>query len=156
MGQPTKSQIEKASQILNDKLRDKTNEAAEKNFNATTAKYAQDIKVIEKHVTHLEQLLKSFKSKVEKDKRLKVDMDNIRPFRDKDEDDEDDSELQLIQAKRSHSYYNGYSSQQDYKGFEPDVTKEKTEIDTFILNLTLGTAIMTDISAIVAKLDKIK
>ena len=142
----TKMQVETASELLKKKLEDKVSAIAEREFKAVVKKYEPKVANMNKLLKKIREAGRELKAEVEQDKRLKVDLDDYKLLRTYKRNDDDTS---IIECEGS--YYDGA-----YKPFRPNVKKQQEEIDNFILNLKLGNALMSDIQALITRLDAIK
>lgn len=140
-----KLQIETAEQLLNDTLRRKVNEIKNAKFKVLIAKYEKQEMAIHMKAIELHKEIMRFKATVEKTPNLKVELDRYNSGYMKDipgsmsEIRGNDGDKQYICIKDSDLLY--------------DDSKQREEIEQFILGLKLGTTLMSDLQPL---LDEIK
>lgn len=155
-----KLQIETAEQLLKNTLNKKKEELADKNFKTDVQKYIPDIQNLNKLASNLRKMAETLKKKVEKNQKLEVDLDNYKSyFSDMPKCLQEAGQIDKNDIKRiidAKGYYNSSYNGVNLGSYEPDLEKETKEIETFILNLKLGTALMSDLQLLIDKIAKIK
>ena len=134
-------QIETAEQVLLNALRTKINTIAEEARAKDIAKFSADVKSVKASMKALMTQILALKKKVEKNPKLHVALDSYSCVYQRLE-----SEIQehntLIQTRNCASY-------------SPEFKKEKEQISKYILELKLGTALMSDLQVLLDMIAKL-
>jgi predicted RNA-binding protein len=152
----TKEQIKTAEEVLAKAIEKKRVALADKEFKKELEYVTQAMEKYNKEVDILKEKYKVFKKEIEKNKTLEVDEDDCKVKNlkiPKEIEDINNYECPIKVKNRTHSYFQ--NSIRDYGIFEPDMTKMTEEVDEFILNLKLGTALMSDLKGLLNKINKI-
>lgn len=150
-----KLQIETASEVLNNALKNKKEQIREAAFQKDIIKYKPLMANFNKLAVNLKKEILRIKTIVEKNPKLKVDLDAYNSLANKLPDTIDNSNNEnLIEVKETRYKYNENNSSTEYIGYEPDMSKEENEVKQFILGLKLGTALMTDLQPLLDKINK--
>jgi hypothetical protein len=144
-----KYQVETAEKLLKDKLEEKKKAIGEAAFQADIAKHKPLVDAYNKAAKALIEKAREIKAVVEKNKKLEVDLDGYNSIIAKlAKDTEDDDDSNLISARSARSYGDNV--------YVPNLKKEEAEIDSFVLNLKLGTATMSDLQPLLDRIAKLK
>lgn len=143
-----KLQIETAEQLLNDTLRKKVNEIKKAKFSVLIAKYEKQEMAIHMKALELHKDIMKFKATVEKDSKLKLNLDRYDTGYMKDIP----SSMEDIKGRDGDKQY---ISARDYDALYDD-SKQREEIKQFILGLKLGTVLMSDMQPLLDEIKKLK
>lgn len=145
-----KMQIETAQEVLIKTINRKRDEIGEAAFKADIQKNKTAIIAFNKKALELRQEALKLKATVEKGTKLKLDMDGYNSYIPKLPHTLDDVENNSVVSVKGSSYNDKFG---DYR---PELKKEALEIERFILGLKLGTALLSDLDALVEKIAKAK
>jgi hypothetical protein len=143
-----KLQIETAEDLLNNTLRKKVNEIRNAKFKVLIAKYEKQETAIHMKALELYKEIIKFKTNVEKTPNLSVDMDRY----DSGYMKEIPSSMDDIKGRNGDK---NYISAKDYDMIYDD-SKQKEQIEQFILGLKLGTTLMSDLQPLLDEIKKLK
>ena len=140
----TKYQIETAQDILVKALREKKQGIAQKAEKTERAKFAIDLAEYNDQVEKLEQFMEGLKKRVaKKSSYLKLNTDSWNGKY---------HEIVKLKAKADS---NDLFTTIGNKSFEPDFRKEEAAIEKFILELKLGTGLMSDLQKLLHMISKL-
>lgn len=144
-----KMQIDTAETLLNKAITDKKAEIADKAFKADIIKYTKIMNEFNKKAVELKNFAFKIKAEIEKNPKLTVNVGNYNGLaEDLPQSIEEAERKSVIEVKST-----GWNEPTPY---EPDLSKEEREVTLFILNLKLGTALMSDLQILLDKIEKIK
>lgn len=144
-----KLQIDTASEILRNALRDKEKEIADKAFQADITKYAPLVTAYNKSLLNVSQQIAKLKAAISNNSKLDIDnsYNTVVNKIPKTIEEAENNSIIIVKGGSYPDYRNAYM---------PDTKKQKAEIERFILNLKLGTALMSDIDDVLKKIESIK
>ncbi len=146
----TRLQIETAEEVLMKALRDKSTAVAEANFQKDIAKHAPQLTAFHKKCLELRAEAAKIKAVVEKNPKLKIDMDGYRDQLHNVPKYGDDP-LDSLTIERTSNAFND-----DLKGYYPNMKKQEAAAKQFILELKLGTALMSGLQVLLDEINKVK
>ena len=149
MAQLTKLQIETAESLLKKTLNKKKKEIADAEFKKDVAKFKPALIAINKKAMKLREELVDLKKIVERNPKLKFELDdsygNYAGRLPKTLEDAEENET-MIKA-RGGNY-------PDYRGkYDPDMKAEEEAVAKFVLELILGTALMSDLQTLIDRIN---
>lgn len=143
-----KLQIETAEELLTNTLRKKVNEIRRTKFKQIVAKYEKQEMIIHMKALELHKDIMKFKAIVEKDSKLKLDLDRYDTGYMKDIP----SNMEEIKGRDGDKRY---ISARDYDALYDD-SKQQEDIRQFILGLKLGTMLMSDLQPLLDEIKNLK
>lgn len=146
----TKLQIETAQEVLMNALRTKQTTVAKENYDKDVAKYAPSLTAFHKKCLELRAEAEKIKVVVEKNPKLHIDLDSYNCATCKLPEKGDDPMKSLSIQCTSNAYND------DLKGYYPDMKKQEEAVRQFILELKLGTALMSGLQVLLDDINKVK
>jgi uncharacterized protein YfbU (UPF0304 family) len=154
----SKQQIQAIKEQLQTKLNTKIKQIAKEKFVQAAKKYEKDLKEIKLSADKTVEKILKLKNKLHKEnKKLTIDESQLNnksfqlPEVDMENDDEyQHQDLNSIITSKGDSYYNQFCA------FKPNTKKEEAMIENYIFELTVGTALVTDMQKLIEALEKIK
>jgi hypothetical protein len=147
-----KIQIDAVIESLNSAITKKRNEIKIKNFKKDIAQYETLIKNLCKKAIKLREEVIKTKEIIEKNPKLKMETEGYHSWMAYlPENIKDAEEMQPIESNPKLKWKNNGKDP-----YEPNLEKEEKEVEQFILNLKLGTALMTDLKPLLDKINNIK
>ena len=147
-----KIQIEAVIESLNSALTKKREEIKEKNFQKDIAQYKELIKNLYKKAIKLKEEVLKAKEIIEKNPKLEMKIDGYNSWTGNlPENIKEVENTEIIESRSSLKWKNNGKDP-----YEPNLEKEEKEVEQFILNLKLGTALMSDLKPLLEKINNIK